>query len=69
MRKPKGNQCLCSACGQMFGGEQAFDLHRVGSFEPMERRCLTKEEIESRGKLMWNQKREQWQRPYAPISD
>lgn len=34
MRDPKlpvgSNRCLCSACGQYFGGVTAFDLHRQG---------------------------------------
>jgi hypothetical protein len=47
---------FCSACGQDFGGERAFSMHRVGSHQydastdrPDGRRCLTAEEMRGRG--------------------
>lgn len=36
--KPGSRACRCACCGEYFGGERAFDVHRVG---PMtDRRCL-----------------------------
>jgi len=32
------NYCLCSACGEYFGGVRAFELHRVGP--AAKRSCL-----------------------------
>jgi len=39
-------RCQCTACGEYFGSERAFDRHRVGEYaQPGEwrgtRRCLT----------------------------
>ena len=39
----------CGACGLDFGSLTAFDKHRVGRHEPLERRCLTLEELEAGG--------------------
>lgn len=39
----------CGACGRVFSSVSAFDRHRVGTFEPLDRRCLTDAEIEARG--------------------
>ena len=39
----------CGACGLDFGSLTAFDKHRVGRHEPLERRCLTLEELEQKG--------------------
>jgi hypothetical protein len=44
-----GSRCGCSACRRVFAGEYAFDLHRVGRFEPDERRCLDRAEMSSVG--------------------
>jgi hypothetical protein len=38
---------VCGACGLDFASLNAFDAHRVGRHEPLERRCLTLEELES----------------------
>jgi hypothetical protein len=39
----------CGACGRIFSSISSFDKHRVGRFEPMERRCLTEPEMLQRG--------------------
>lgn len=39
---------LCD-CGKNFAGMTAFDAHRVGNYQPMERRCLTTEELQALG--------------------
>jgi hypothetical protein len=36
-------------CGERFNSVYAFDLHRVGSFAPMARRCLTADEMLAAG--------------------
>jgi hypothetical protein len=45
--------CHCFSCGQDFGGERAFDLHRRGPHAPVglpsQRRCLTAAERELAG--------------------
>lgn len=62
MAKPERKiVCLCSSCGEDFGGVTAFDLHRVGKHDytyeeglqmspPREdgRRCLSREEMVER---------------------
>jgi hypothetical protein len=51
----------CSGCGQDFTSVELFDRHHVGSFEPLERRCLTIEEMRSKG---WQQDvRGRWMDP------
>ncbi len=42
---------LCD-CGLNFAGMTAFDAHQIGSFQPMERRCLTAEELTAKGWTM-----------------
>lgn len=39
----------CRACGCIFSSVSSFDRHRVGKHEPMERRCLSVEEMCNRG--------------------
>lgn len=41
-RKPRTVRCSahCAACGLHFSSTAAFDKHRIGSFEPDERKCL-----------------------------
>lgn len=39
----------CSACGNVFKSVSGFDMHRIGSFEPNLRRCLTPGEMLSKG--------------------
>lgn len=48
--------CLCTSCGEDFGGVTAFDLHRVGKHaylhdaeHPDGRRCLSRDEMVERG--------------------
>ena len=57
-RKPRGRQCLCTVCGEMFGGEVTFDAHRVGDFatptKPNNRRCMTSAEMKDAGLTLKN---------------
>lgn len=66
MRKPKGEQCLCTVCGLTFGGERAFDWHRTGSYANGDaastRRCMSVKEMGKRG-MVYNERRMEWQRP------
>jgi len=48
-RPLSGNRCQCSVCFEYFNSEKAFTRHRVGSYMPMERRCLTVDEMLERG--------------------
>ena len=48
-RKLSGDRCQCSTCGEYFNSTHAFDRHRTGAYEPLERRCLTATEMEARG--------------------
>lgn len=52
--------CYCDTCGVYFGGDKAFDMHRVGRHEPYERRCLTADEMVNHGlecrNEVWRQK-------------
>ncbi|MDP9329836.1 MAG: hypothetical protein M3P11_04240 [Actinomycetota bacterium] len=45
----RSSRCGCTGCGFVFASEDAFDRHRVGRYEPDERRCLTPEEWPARG--------------------
>ncbi len=45
-RKLSGDKNQCPSCGEYFNSFTAFDKHRVGSFEPNERRCLTVAEMQ-----------------------
>ena len=40
-----GSRCVCSVCGVIFSGEDSFDRHRVGGYDPYRRRCRTPEEM------------------------
>lgn len=46
-------KCECRACGESFGGESAFNRHRVGEFSMTPpnygRRCLTEQEMAGKG--------------------
>ena len=48
-KKLSGDRCQCSTCGEYFNSTHAFDRHRTGAYEPLERRCLTATEMEARG--------------------
>ena len=28
----RSSECLCTACGEVFGGERGFDMHRRGDW-------------------------------------
>ena len=64
----------CSACDQDFGGERAFDLHRVGDHaydytvqHPDGRRCLTPDEMLGRGMYLNSSGR--WSQPHNGRSE
>lgn len=44
-----GARCQCTVCGLGFGGERAFDRHRIGEFGQSDRRCLTAAEMGAAG--------------------
>jgi len=46
-RKLRGDRNQCAACEEYFNSTHAFTKHRVGSFEPDTRRCLTAAEMEA----------------------
>jgi hypothetical protein len=51
----------CSGCGYDFTSTRLFDAHRVGRYEPFERRCLDVEEMQAKG---WEQdERGRWVDP------
>lgn len=39
----------CGACRLVFSSVSSFDMHRVGKYEPLERRCLSPEEMKIKG--------------------
>jgi hypothetical protein len=39
----------CPTCLEPFQSQGLFDKHRVGRYEPMERRCLTPDEMRAKG--------------------
>lgn len=39
---------VCAACGTVFTDVESFDAHRVGSYEPNTRHCLSQEEMQAR---------------------
>jgi hypothetical protein len=48
------DRCLCSSgsyrgCGERFTSEFSFEAHRVGTYTPNERRCLTPQEMRDKG--------------------
>lgn len=49
-------QCECMACGERFGGVEAFDVHRTGNVGvregPRRRRCMTLEEMGAAGLIL-----------------
>lgn len=40
------NRCLCSGCGQHFGGVYTFELHRTGTYP--DRSCLAPSAVSDR---------------------
>lgn len=53
---------LCNSCGKLFTGTTAFDKHRTGRYEPLQRRCLSDHEMHRRG-FQQNFKQEWFQLP------
>jgi hypothetical protein len=55
MAHPKltGRRCECTACGDLFNSDSAFDRHRVGDLAGLggasSRRCLTEPELLASG--------------------
>jgi hypothetical protein len=74
---------LCTECGEEFGSLAAFDAHRYGTFEPLNRACMTAQELHcsprfgrnSRGRwslatsLAWGQKHKQYEAETAAGDD
>ncbi len=56
-----GARCKCTACGEYFNSDYAFSKHRVGRHSPMERRCLSPDEMLGKGMCLvgrfWASKR------------
>jgi len=46
---PWGRAEHCTVCHESFSGSVTGDAHRVGSYEPDERRCLTRTEMLAKG--------------------
>lgn len=44
----------CRGCGLYFSGMTAFDKHRVGSYQPNERRCMNASEMLAAGLVLKN---------------
>ena len=40
---------LCTGCHRIFASLSAFDLHRTGKFERKKRRCMTEQQMLTRG--------------------
>lgn len=47
-RKLRGQHNHCSACGEYFNSNKAFEKHRIGAFG-VDRRCATVEEMKAKG--------------------
>jgi hypothetical protein len=48
------SMCDCGECGLRFSRTSTFDKHRVGRHEPLERRCLTPDEMRAKGMVERN---------------
>jgi hypothetical protein len=44
-----GGRSQCPACQLLFTSTHSFDKHRVGTFKPLMRRCLSASELTARG--------------------
>jgi hypothetical protein len=51
-RTLRGDHCQCPACGEYFNSTRAFDKHRTGTYTPMQRRCLSPDEMRAKGMLV-----------------
>lgn len=63
-RKLRGDRNQCAACEEYFNSTDAFTKHRVGSYEPDRRRCLTVAEMEA--KTFSKTQDDFWLSPVAP---
>jgi hypothetical protein len=45
----RGAHGQCAACREYFNSTHAFDAHRAGRYTPMERRCLTPDQMRAKG--------------------
>ncbi len=45
----RGARCQCTVCDLYFNSDYAFCKHRVGLHMPMERRCLSPDEMLAKG--------------------
>lgn len=57
-RELTGQACECSVCGLVFRSVNGFDRHRVGTYRPNTRRCLSTAEL---GALGMVEVRGRWQ--------
>jgi hypothetical protein len=48
----RGQHGQCAACREYFNSTYAFDKHRVGRYTPMERRCLSPDEMRAKGMVV-----------------
>jgi hypothetical protein len=63
-RRLNGDRNQCAACEEYFNSTGAFTKHRVGSYEPDTRRCLTVAEMEA--KTFSKTQDDFWLSPVAP---
>jgi hypothetical protein len=47
-------ECSCTGCGLTFASTSAFETHRVGTYEPNNRRCLAEDTLAAHGLLQQN---------------
>ena len=50
----RGDRNQCAACGLLFNSTAAFDKHRTGEHANNGRRCLTPDEMHSKGMVRRN---------------
>lgn len=43
------DRCRCSVCNEYFNSAFAFSSHRIGTYQPPTRRCLSPDEMRARG--------------------
>jgi hypothetical protein len=60
----RGQQNQCPTCGELFGRNRTFDMHRTGTYEPPQRRCLTEHEMREKG--LTKDARGFWRQPGRP---
>jgi hypothetical protein len=51
-RMLRGDHSQCPGCGEYFNSTYAFDKHRTGRYAPMQRRCLSLDEMRALGMVI-----------------